>query len=225
MAARRGSEGRRTRHLHGVGSCPHHVKRDPAPSTTLRRGGTNAAADPPPFTGTAEGGGGGAAISNVDRIHLRSGAFAKRAVADQWHNSRREDSSHRICSHILSLPHNSSIALAGTGSGPGIGRAAVTSPRGFGSHGPEGVRRAGVPAAGANAWTAGLRSIRACDHETSVCNPRGSMETACDRPTGRQTPDGRAWECLFLSYEFVRRFPARPSSRLLNGQTRERAWR
>jgi hypothetical protein len=37
------------------------------------------------------------------------------------------------------------IALAGTGSGPGIGRAAVTSPRGFGSHGPEGVRRAGIP--------------------------------------------------------------------------------
>jgi hypothetical protein len=36
------------------------------------------------------------------------------------------------------------IALAGTGSGPGIGRAAVTSPRGFGSHGPEGVRRAGI---------------------------------------------------------------------------------
>jgi hypothetical protein len=130
-----------------------------------------------------------------------------------------------FCSHILSFAHNPSIALAGTGSGPGIGRAVVTSPRGFGSHGPEGVRRAGVPAAGANAWAAGLRSSRACDHETSVCNPRGSMETACDRPTGRQTPDGRAWECLFLSYEFVRRFPARPSSLLLNGQTRERAWR
>jgi hypothetical protein len=36
------------------------------------------------------------------------------------------------------------IALAGTGSGPGIGRAAVTSPCGFGSHGPEGVRQAGI---------------------------------------------------------------------------------
>jgi hypothetical protein len=37
---------------------------------------------------------------------------------------------------------------------------------------------------------------------------------ARDRSTGRQTPDGRAWECLFLSYEFVRCFLARPSSRL-----------
>ena len=37
------------------------------------------------------------------------------------------------------------IALAGTGSGPGIGRAAVTSRRGFGSHVSEGVRQAGVP--------------------------------------------------------------------------------
>ena len=36
------------------------------------------------------------------------------------------------------------IAFAGTGSGPGCGRVAVTSHRGFGSHGPEGVRQAGM---------------------------------------------------------------------------------
>jgi hypothetical protein len=46
--------------------------------------------------------------SKVDRIHLHSGSFVKRTVADQGYNSRREESSHRICSHIPHLPHNCS---------------------------------------------------------------------------------------------------------------------
>jgi hypothetical protein len=73
-------------------------------------------------------------------------------------------------------------------------------------------------------WTEGGSSARHCPWK----------EHGAGRVTGRpwrQTPDGRAWECLFLSYEFVRRFPARPPSRPLslskgsrNGQTRKRAW-
>jgi hypothetical protein len=129
--------------------------------------------------------------SNVDRIHPHFGSFVKRTIADQWHNSRRENFRIAFCSHPPPLAHNLLTVLTGPGAHRVSGRTAVTSRRGFGIHVSEGVRRAGVPAAGANAWVAGLRSIRAYDHETSVCNPRGSMETACDRPTGRQTPAGR----------------------------------
>ena len=63
--------------------------------------------------------------------------------------------------HLSRLPHTPLIALAGTGSGPGTGRAAATSRHGFGSHVSEGVPTGRRPAAGkTNAWVLGCGETR-----------------------------------------------------------------
>jgi hypothetical protein len=144
----------------------------------------------------------------VDRIRFPFGLIEEIRLSDQEDRRFSKKSGAAFCSHILPLEHNLLTVLAGPGAHRVSGRMAVTSRRGFGIHVSEGVRRAGIPERSANAsWKEGGSSARHCPWK----------EHGAGRVTGRpwrQTPDGRAWECLFLSYEFVRRFPARPSSRL-----------
>jgi hypothetical protein len=83
--------------------------------------------------------------SKVDRIHPRSGSTKEIRLADQWHNSRLEFFRTHFCAHILPLAHNLLTVLAGPGAHRVSGRMAVTSRHGIGTHGSEGVRRAGIP--------------------------------------------------------------------------------
>jgi hypothetical protein len=97
----------------------------------------------------------------VNKIHLHSGSLAKRTVVDQWHRSWREEFPHRICPHIPPLAHNLLTVLAGPGAHRVSGRMAVTSRHGIGTHGSEGVRRAGIPEAKRQCFVNGRRIIRA----------------------------------------------------------------
>jgi hypothetical protein len=132
------------------------------------------------------------------------------------------DGEKNVRSGFVHIPRSSriilGIALAGTGSGPGIGRAAVTSRRGFGSHDLRGRPTGRHSQAKRQCFVEGRRIIRASlSMECTWSGARDRSTVATD--TGRA---GMGVPVLF--YEFVRRFPARPSSRLLSGQTRERAW-
>jgi hypothetical protein len=124
--------------------------------------------------------------------------------------------------HLFALGDTWPIALTGNGSGPGCGRAAVTSHRGLGSHGPEGARQAGMP---------GVEPTGLTVRPAAKGRRGGRMSSALhgqgiwDRPTGRQTPDGRALEASVL-LRIRARFngpPVFPPSS--NGQTGNGAWR
>ncbi len=111
------------------------------------------------------------------------------------------------------LPHNPSIALVGTGSGPGSGRAAVTSRHGFGSHVSEGVRKAGV-----SPWSK--------TNAPSVKGGEPRVQTLCSNPSGRRdrptvaTSTGRVVygsHVLFSNSDAFRRPPVFPNLSLSKG--------
>ena len=91
------------------------------------------------------------------------------------------------------------------------GRAAVTSHRGSGFHGPEGARKAGMPGGSATAY----RRCSAPEADGAPYVPRRKWRCGtCARPNAA-TDTGRAGVGSVRSfYEFVRASIARPSSHL-----------
>jgi hypothetical protein len=90
-----------------------------------------------------------------------------------------------VCPHPRPLAHNLLTVLAGPGAHRVSGRMAVTSRHGIGTHGSEGVRRAGIPKAKRRCFVNGRRIIRAS--LSMECTWSGAR----DRPTVA-TDTGRA---------------------------------
>jgi hypothetical protein len=81
----------------------------------------------------------------VDRIRFPFGLIEEIRHSDQEDRRFSKKSGAAFCSHILPLEHNLLTVLAGPGAHRVSGRMAVTSRHGIGTHGSEGVRRAGIP--------------------------------------------------------------------------------
>jgi hypothetical protein len=81
----------------------------------------------------------------VDRIRFPFGLIEEIRLSDQEDRRFSKKSGAAFCSHILPLEHNLLTVLAGPGAHRVSGRMAVTSRHGIGTHGSEGVRRAGIP--------------------------------------------------------------------------------